>query len=154
MVACGTDPRPGKMRVTQGSGYTWLGDHHAQVLLAGNSPGWVSLRVMAWVVASDPPGCRGSGHPGALAIPADFIWARGTENLFHAVLCQSWEPESDQISPWERSPMCCPSTPINHQPTMPTGPTNLLHHHHRAQGQYLVERVADDLNVHLIEVLL
>lgn len=50
--------------------------------------------------------------------------------------------------------MCCPSTPINHQPTMPMGPTNLLHHHHRAQGQYLVERVADDLDVHLIEVLL
>ena len=130
MVARGTSPRPGKQR----DAGTWPHlagslSHHAQVLLAGNSTGGVSLRVMAWVVASKPPGCRGSGNPGVLAIPADFIWAQGMENLFHAVLRQSREPESEQISPWERSPCNCvlsqhpiitsPPCPLPHQPTSP-----------------------------------
>lgn len=29
-------------------------------VLAGNSPGGVTLKAMAWVVARDPPGCRGA----------------------------------------------------------------------------------------------
>ena len=89
---------------------------------------------MAWVVASNPPGCRGSGHSGARsdrpscgapAAPADLIWAQGMENLFHEVLHQSREPESEQISPWERSleQLCpVPAPHINHQPTVPMAP--------------------------------
>lgn len=57
---------------------------------------------MAWVVARDPPGCWGSGHPGASsdkpgggtpATPADLIKVcRGRhrmENLFHAAFYPS-----------------------------------------------------------------
>lgn len=123
MVGHGTGSRSWNLRGTQGPDSTWLSPspHQSEAhcclcsmpILAGNSPGGVSLRAMAWVVAHDPPGCRESSHPGASsdkpscgapATPADLIWAprgrHGMENLFYAALCPSREPESEWESPW------------------------------------------------------
>lgn len=123
MVGHGTGSRSWNLRGTQGPDSTWLSPspHQSEAhcclcsmpVLAGNSPGGVSLRAMAWVVAHDPPGCRESSHPGASsdkpscgapATPADLIWAprgrHGMENLFYAALCPSREPESEWESPW------------------------------------------------------
>lgn len=75
-------------------------------VLAGNTPGGVSPRAVAWVVAHDPPGCREGSHPGASSdkpscgaptTPGDLIWVHrgrhGMENLFYEALCPSREPE-------------------------------------------------------------
>lgn len=96
-------PMPGWVPLCTGSEHTVASDQVP--ILADNSPGEVSLKATAWVVARDPPGCRGSGHPGASsnrpsyrapAPPADLIWAchgrLGMENLFHAALHPSRKP--------------------------------------------------------------